>query len=122
MDVFLIICCMLIPLIMIFIGLLWRKHPPKKINSIYGYRTSMSRKSKETWEYAHSYFSSVWFWSGLVTLVMSAICILILKDHNDFETNTAYLAYGQIAIMLAGIIPTELALHKHFDTNGKIKE
>lgn len=33
-------------------GLLLFKYPPKKINSLYGYRTNRSMKSQKIWDYA----------------------------------------------------------------------
>ena len=34
----------LIPILMLLFGWIFKKHPPKNINSVYGYRTSMSKK------------------------------------------------------------------------------
>lgn len=33
-------------------GFVMSKYPPKKINSLYGYRTSASMKNQETWDFA----------------------------------------------------------------------
>ena len=35
------------------------KKAPKEINSVFGYRTSMSMKNKDTWEFAHKYCGKV---------------------------------------------------------------
>ncbi|MCY6372198.1 SdpI family protein [Clostridium ganghwense] len=37
------------------------KKPPKEINSTFGYRTTMSSKNKDTWNFAHRYAGIVWF-------------------------------------------------------------
>lgn len=39
--------CLLIPGTMVFFGLLWKKRPPKDVNPLYGYRTSMSAEARE---------------------------------------------------------------------------
>lgn len=43
---------MYIGVFIIVIGLLFKWFPPRKINSIYGYRTNRSMKNKKTWNYA----------------------------------------------------------------------
>jgi len=42
----------MIPVIMIGVGYMMYKHPPKSINAIYGYRTARSMKNDETWKFA----------------------------------------------------------------------
>ena len=51
--IFMLVMDLLIPVTMVFIGKRFQKKPPKEINGIYGYRTAMSMKNKETWKYAH---------------------------------------------------------------------
>ncbi|MEO9476256.1 MAG: SdpI family protein [Cyclobacteriaceae bacterium] len=38
--------------ILILVGLVQLKYPPKEINSIYGYRTARAKRSQEAWDYA----------------------------------------------------------------------
>ena len=45
---------LLLPAIMILFGAVFTKAAPKKINYIFGYRTVMSMKNRDTWEFAHS--------------------------------------------------------------------
>ena len=54
------ICNLLIPLIMLLGGYLMYKKPPKEINNVVGYRTKMSKKNKDTWEFAHNYCGRLW--------------------------------------------------------------
>jgi len=42
-------------LVFVFAGWVLLKNPPKGINSIYGYRTSKSMKSKKNWDLAQTY-------------------------------------------------------------------
>lgn len=46
--IFLLVCSLLIPAVMIVAGFLMWKHPPKKINGFYGYRTTRSMKNQDT--------------------------------------------------------------------------
>jgi len=45
--------------------------PPKKINSLYGYRTSSSMKSIERWTFAQRFSSILMVKSGLVLMAIS---------------------------------------------------
>ena len=55
-----LICDLSVPLIMIFGGLMMYRHPPKKINGVYGYRTSRSMKNMQTWRFAHRCCGRLW--------------------------------------------------------------
>jgi uncharacterized membrane protein len=44
------------------------KFPPKKINSIYGYRTSRSMKNQENWDLAQRFSSQLMLKQGLIML------------------------------------------------------
>ena len=50
---------LLLPFTMIGFGRYFMKKAPKEINSVFGYRTSMSMKNKDTWEFAHKYCGKV---------------------------------------------------------------
>lgn len=75
---FMLAVFLLIPLTMIIFGRHFMSNPPKDINSFYGYRTSMSMKSRETWDFAHRYFGKLWFILGLVLLPLSVIPMFFL--------------------------------------------
>ncbi len=42
-------------IILLIVGLLMSKFPPKKINGIYGYRTKKSIKSEEAWDFSQKF-------------------------------------------------------------------
>lgn len=42
-------------LIFMLAGFIMLKFPPKKINSLYGYRTSSSMKNQERWDFSQKY-------------------------------------------------------------------
>lgn len=121
MFMFLFICCMLVPVTMIGFGTLWKSNPPKNINDLYGYRTSMSMKNKDTWNFAHKYIGQIWYLSGIITTVLSVIILFVFKNSTKLESITIYLVFIQIALLCVGIIPTEISLNKNFDKNGQRK-
>jgi uncharacterized membrane protein len=49
------------------------KFPPKKINGIYGYRTSKSMKSQENWDTAQRYSSRLMLKQGLGILAIAGL-------------------------------------------------
>lgn len=79
---FMLIMNLLIPFSMIGFGRYFLKNAPKEINAIFGYRTTMSMKNNDTWEFAHKYCGKIWYICG-------------------------------------SVVPTEKALKKTFDKNGK---
>lgn len=58
--IFMTISNLLIPVIMMVFGKIFTEHPPTSINSIYGYRTAMSKKNQDTWDFAHAYCGRLW--------------------------------------------------------------
>lgn len=122
MFIFLFIMTMLVPLTLLLLGLHWKTHVPKDINSFYGYRTTMSMKNKDTWEFAHKYTAKVWVWCGTVSAILSAIPLLIFKNSKNFEQIDIIIITVQTFLICLTIIPTEIALKKHFDKNGLPKE
>ena len=58
---------LLIPGTMVLFGYVWKKHPPKTINGIYGYRTRRSMQNWATWEFAHQYCARLWRKLGCIT-------------------------------------------------------
>ncbi|MBQ3021615.1 MAG: SdpI family protein [Bacilli bacterium] len=65
----------LIPLLMIIVGFLMFKFPPKKINCIIGYRTKISMKNEKNWNYANKYCGKVWQYLGILMFSTSIILV-----------------------------------------------
>ena len=111
---------LLLPVVMIFFGREFMKNPPKEINPGYGYRTTMSSKSQETWDFAQRYMGKVWYKAGRVLLVPSVLPLLFVLGRDvGIVGMTGMVACGvQLAIMLGSIAVTERALKRNFDKNG----
>ena len=52
--------------------------PPKKINTVYGYRTKRSMSSQEMWDEANRYFEKIFIYY-LIFLVITAIFFSVLS-------------------------------------------
>ncbi|SCP96204.1 SdpI family protein [Anaerobium acetethylicum] len=61
--------CIMVPAIIIVIGAVFKKHPPKKINSFAGYRTVRSMKSQKAWDFANRYSARLMLSCGVILLV-----------------------------------------------------
>ena len=125
--IFMLIMNLLIPLTMIIFGYIYDKRPPKKPKSKFaysGYRTLMSMKNEETWEYAQRFFGKLWFRSGIVLGVISIIPLLFFmgKDKDTVGFAGMIICYVQLVVMLLPVIPTELALRRRFDRYGNRKD
>ena len=118
--VFMLIMDLLTPAIMIGFGRGFMKHPPKTINMVYGYRTSMSMKNKETWDFAHKYFGKLWYICGLAILLPTVIVMIAVlgKDTDTVGTAGGILCVLQLVPLIGCIFPTECALRRHFDKQG----
>lgn len=114
---------LLIPLLMLGFGKSFMKNPPAEINPGYGYRTTMSSKNQDTWDFAQRYMGKVWYQAGRWLLIPSAVPLLFVLGQDVGTVGMVGLAASgvQLVVMLGSILVTERALKKNFDKNGKRK-
>ncbi|TCT17135.1 SdpI/YhfL family protein [Natranaerovirga pectinivora] len=111
----------IICLSMIGFGFLMVKKPPKEINALFGYRTAMSSKNKDTWVFAHRYSGKIWIRSGIITGIISVILAFALQGLSNYNLLLVVICYIQIIVLLLVIPFTAAALRKTFDKNGNRK-
>ena len=118
--VFMLLMNILTPLIMIGFGWMFMHHIPDEINTVFGYRTKMSTKNRDTWEFAHQYCGKLWFICGLVMLPLSVIpMFFVIGQSEDVVGNLGgMICIIQCVLLVGTIFPTERALRKNFDHNG----
>ena len=116
----LFICTLLVPVIILIIGLIFLKVQVKDINGLMGYRTPMSTKNQETWDFANRYFPKVWIVMSIGMLVITLLCWLILIKQSIAvaEKMATAITLVQTALLFLSIIPCEIALKKNFDKDG----
>ena len=122
--IFMLVMDLLIPVTMVFIGKRFQKKPPKEINGIYGYRTAMSMKRKETWEYAHRCCGKLWYVSGLVMIPVTVIVLACVfgKGNNCVGNVGGIVCTLQCVVIIGTIVVTERELKKEISTgmgNGR---
>ena len=118
--IFMMIMNLLIPLTMVVFGKYFSEKAPENINAILGYRTVMSMKNKETWDFAHHYCGKLWVIIGRTTLLLSIIAMLILigKGNNTVGKFGGIICGIQLVFLISPIYFTERALKKNFDKDG----
>ena len=118
--IFMLAMNLLFPLIMIVMGRYFMKKSPKEINYIFGYRTNMSMKNKDTWDFAHNYFGKRWFRLGWLLIPISVIPMLFVigKGEDIIGTVGMVVMVIDLILLIAPIFPTERALKKVFDKDG----
>jgi Predicted integral membrane protein len=122
--IFMLAMDLAVPAVMIVFGSVCRKGAPKDINHVFGYRTTMSMKNKDTWEFAHRHCGRVWRLVGWILLVLSAAAMFFAwgKEIDAVGNFGLILILVQTVILLISIAPTEIALRKTFDEDGRRKQ
>ena len=121
--IFMLVMDLLFPVIMIVMGRYFMKKSPKEINYIFGYRTNMSMKNKDTWNFAHKYIGKLWFYLGLLLIPITVIPMLFVLGGTEDVVGTMGCIICVIAliILIVPIFPTERALKMNFDKDGNRK-
>jgi len=118
--IFMLIMDLLIPFMMIGFGRYFSKRAPKEINMVFGYRTNMSMKNRDTWEFAHRYCGKIWLTCGLILLLLSIFLMIFVIGQNKDTVGVlgGIICVIQLVLLIGSILPTEIALRKNFNQNG----
>ncbi len=121
--IFMLFIALLIPLTMVVFGSIFYKNAPKKINPIFGYRTTMSMKNNDTWSFAHRLIGKIWLIVGSACTILSTVCmIFVVKcDKETIGTMGEIITIACVFVIILTIIPVEVALKRNFDENGNKK-
>lgn len=120
---FILIMDLLMPFSMLLFGRIFQKRPPKRINSVFGYRTVRSMKTCESWAFAHHHCGRIWYACGWGSMA-AALIILLFSIGQDIDTLAiigGVVCFLEIIVLLLPIFFTESALKKNFDSAGKRK-
>ncbi|MBQ2888442.1 MAG: SdpI family protein [Firmicutes bacterium] len=112
---------LLTPAIMLLFGWMFKNNPPQNINGVYGYRTGMSMKNRDTWDFAHRYCGTLWVKLGFVLLPASLAAMLTVYGGTEDEIGALATAVCllQVVPLLLSVVKTERALRQVFDKNGE---
>ena len=117
---FMLLIDLLTPLTMIVFGKRFMTKPPQDINTAFGYRTTMSMKNKDTWDFAHKYCGKLWLKCGTVLLPLSVIPLIFVfnKGTGTIGIVGGIVCIAQLVPLAVPIFLTEAALKRTFDRNG----
>ena len=117
MNKVILISHFLIGPLLTLIAIIVKYNPPKKINHLYGYRTSRSMKSQEVWDVANAYSTDLMIWVGIITTISQIILYLITSPLNALLIPCLIM----IILLIGMIVRTENYLKANFDSEGKRK-
>lgn len=63
----------IVPIVLIITGAIFKKHIPANRNGVVGYRTKRSRSSQEAWEFANKEMANLMFKYGIIMLIASIV-------------------------------------------------
>lgn len=123
MIIALVITTLITPVMMIIIGLIFKHKPPKVINSMTGYRSKLSMKNQDTWDYGNRCIGDLWFKLGIAMAIVSLLLtfLYIGKDKDTQGWILFSFTMIQLTLMLSTIIVVEFKLRKVFDKDGNRK-
>lgn len=116
---------LLIPAAMVIFGRVIWKHPSKEIGrDSCGYRTAMSQKNQETWDFAQHACGRIWWKGGWMLLVISVGAQLPFRgcDAGTVGKAVLVLCVFQCVCMVGTVVLVELVLRRNFYDDGRRKE
>ncbi len=111
-------CCitLICPSVFIVLGIIMKKHPPKKINDLYGYRTVRSMKSQAAWDFAQVLSGKEVIKIGIVDFVLTFVLIpfIITKNLQVITTLSIIMLVIQVVSIFFVIVGVEKSLKENF--------
>lgn len=102
--------------LVIIIMLITLKYPPKKVNSLYGYRTKRSMVSQEAWDFAQPYSGKLMI-RYMIIYTLTASLAAPMKDLNIL-VGVFLSILTMILFMAIPIIKTEKELKARFENRN----
>jgi len=117
------ICELPAPLAIIGLGQKFTKAPPRTIDPMCGYRTVMSMKNQDTWEFAQRYYGRScrrigWALLILTVLVQPLMLRCPVESMEFCFRQIGFVMLESVAVVIAMYVPVERALKRNFDGNG----
>jgi uncharacterized membrane protein len=109
---------LLIGPLMLFFSVIFILFPPKKINSLYGHRTSTSMLNPDTWKTANNLSSKMMLYVSIITCLIQLSSIILAID---VEKSILYATLFLVVSLIFGVVLVEKELKKIFDNKGNRK-
>ena len=105
--------------LMLVISLIFFYFPSKKINHIYGHRTTLSIKNQDTWNEANKISTHMMLLVSALTCILQLIGIVFNINQ---ESTILYATIFLVAGLIIGVILIEKQLKTIFDKDGNRKK
>jgi len=105
-----------IGIICIVAGFIFKVFPPRKINSIYGYRTTLSMKNQDTWNEAQKYSANTFIILGFIYVALGFVSSHLIGNIR-MGHESIIISIGLIIM----IVLDEVHLKKVFSKGGNRK-
>ena len=117
------LCDLILPLAFIGMGQRFTKCPPETIDPMQGYRTVMSMKNQDTWEFAQAYYGRTCYkigWATLFVTVLAQVWMLRgpVGSIDGCIRHVGFILLESVAVVTANYVPVERALRRTFDKGG----
>lgn len=104
------------PLAMLAIGIVWKIKPPLREGSGLAYRTALSERTQETWNFAHTHISKLWIRLGIILSVFTVVLIRFWVK--DSFTLLLWIMAGQMVFLCISAFFVDTLLKAAFDEDG----
>ena len=110
--IFVISLLLLIPSAFLLLGLYFTIAPVKERNKTKGYRTNLSLKTEETWNYAQRIFAVIWMIFGVCLAGLIVLCNFIIPISH--EVRSVIFVVASISVMMCCTPITEGMIKRKF--------
>jgi uncharacterized membrane protein len=102
--------------LLFLLSILFYKFPPKKINSLYGYRTVKAMQNQQIWDFANDVFNkNLLIYSGI-----SLLGALLFAHFTPKELTWQPMLLALLSVLVS-VIKTERRLSDNYTEEGKRK-
>ncbi|MFY0603995.1 MAG: SdpI family protein [Flavobacteriaceae bacterium] len=101
--------------LLFLISIIFNYFPPKKINSLYGYRTHKSMLNDDIWKFANALFNKTLISFSTISFVVALLLAYLNPSMMQSWVPMALLFFTLIVC----IYKTEQEIKKNFDDEGK---
>lgn len=120
-----LVLVLIIPVLILIFGVRFdKKGAPQNINAVFGYRTTRSVQTWETWTFAHAKLGKLWKLIGLIMIPVSAglFAILYKQKEDTMSVFGLIIMLLQTVPVIVSIILVEKSLKQNFDDRGERTE
>ncbi len=122
-ELFVRICVMAAPVIMLVFGLSWLLLPAKEANHVAGYRFYFGMGSVDAWRFTQKFAGIVW---SVLGLILCVVMFLVSGGFRGMDTmamvdKAAACVLWEIGLMALSCIAINLTLTIRYDRKGNVR-